>query len=133
MKLSKYRETYYEFSGKASDVARQLAFAGIALVWIFRIDSRPAPSLPRELLPPSCFLALALALDLLQYALAALIWGTFHRYHEKRLKDKRKDPELTAPPYFNWPAQICFLIKLVSVVIAYILIINYIWHVLIST
>jgi hypothetical protein len=122
MKLSKYRETYYEFSGKASDVARQLAFAGIALVWIFRIDSRPAPSLPREL-----------ALDLLQYALAALIWGTFHRYHEKRLKDKRKDPELTAPPYFNWPAQICFLIKLVSVVIAYILIINYIWHVLIST
>ena len=38
MKLSDYRETYYEFSGKASDVTRQLAFAGIAIVWIFKIE-----------------------------------------------------------------------------------------------
>ncbi len=48
MKLSDYRETYYEFSGKLSDVSRQLSFAGIALIWLFKLDSTPVPKVPDE-------------------------------------------------------------------------------------
>jgi hypothetical protein len=36
VKLSEYADVYAELSGKASDAARQLAFAGLALKWLFR-------------------------------------------------------------------------------------------------
>ena len=47
MKLSEYANVYAEFSGKASDVARQLAFAGLALVWLFRESNGPVPTYSR--------------------------------------------------------------------------------------
>jgi hypothetical protein len=34
-----YRKTSYEFSGKASDASRQLAFAAIAVIWLFKTDT----------------------------------------------------------------------------------------------
>jgi hypothetical protein len=40
MKLQKARDTYYEYSGKLSDITRQLSFAGIAIVWIFRAGDK---------------------------------------------------------------------------------------------
>ena len=36
--LKDYRADFYTFTGKASDITRQLAFAGIALIWIFKTD-----------------------------------------------------------------------------------------------
>jgi len=35
-KLSDYWENFEEYTGKASDIARQLSFAGIALLWLLR-------------------------------------------------------------------------------------------------
>ena len=66
MKLSDYRNTYYEFSDKASNVGRKLAFAGIAIIWIFKIEGEGAPKIPEKLFTPSALLATALAFDLLQ-------------------------------------------------------------------
>lgn len=86
MKLSDYQKAYYEFSGKASDVARQLAFAGIALIWIFRVERPQAPRLPEQLLLPSALLVLALGADLLHYIVKTIIWGRFCRKEEKKLK-----------------------------------------------
>ena len=34
-----YRQTFYEFSGKVSDITRQLAFAAIAVIWLFKKDT----------------------------------------------------------------------------------------------
>lgn len=73
MKLSDYKKDYQEFSGKASDVARQLAFAGIVLIWIFRVEGPQAQRLPEQLLLPSALLVLALGADLLQYILSTII------------------------------------------------------------
>ena len=61
MKLSDYRETYYEFSGIASEVSRKLSFAGIALVWLFKIENSPIPKVPNELIFPTGLLALSLS------------------------------------------------------------------------
>jgi len=36
MKLAQARGHYEYFSGKASDISRQLGFAGIALIWVFK-------------------------------------------------------------------------------------------------
>lgn len=36
MKISDYKSVYEGFSSKLSDLNRQIAFAGIAIIWIFK-------------------------------------------------------------------------------------------------
>ena len=127
MKLSDYRETYYEFSGKTSDIARHLAFAGIALIWIFKIGAAPAPKIPQELHIPTILLALTLAFDLLQYFVGTAIWGIFQWYQERKLENIKDDPELTTPSWFKSPQLFFFCLKVITILWAYYLLINYIW------
>lgn len=129
MKLSDYRATYYEFSGKASDVARNLAFAGIALVWIFKTSDSPAPKIPNDLILPTGLLATTLAFDLFQYIVATAIWGFFQWNEERKLHDINEDPDLGAHPCFKWPQNFFFALKLLSVSLAYIFLSSYIWRV----
>lgn len=128
MKLSNYRETYYEFSGKASDCARSLAFAGIALVWIFKTSDSPTPKIPNELILPTGFLVLTLAFDLLQYVVATAIWGFFQWSEERKLQDINEDPELGAHPCLKWPQNMFFVFKLCSIFFAYVFLSLYIWR-----
>ncbi len=127
MKLSDYRETYYEFSGKTSDIARKLAFVGIALVWIFKTEAKPAPTIAQELHLPTVLLALTLTFDLLQYIAGTLIWGVFQWFEERKLADIKEDPELQTPPCFKWPQLFFFCLKLVTILWAYYLLVIYIW------
>jgi hypothetical protein len=85
MNLQGYRDTFYFFTGKVSDISRQLAFAGIAIIWIFKKDV-PGTGLtvPRELLLPGVFIVLALGFDLLQYCIATVIWFFYYRIKEMR-------------------------------------------------
>jgi len=128
MKLSDYRETYYEFSRKASDIARQLAFAGIAVVWLFKVQKQDLPRIPEDLILLVFFLVLVLALDFLQYVFGTFIWGLFQWYQERQLNDVMKDPDLSAPSYLKTPQMICFVAKLLLLVIAYILLLAYVWR-----
>lgn len=132
-KLSEYMQDYYEFSGKASDVARNLSFAGIALIWIFKVAGDPVPKIPKDLVLPAALLALTLAFDLLQYISATLIWGVFQWYHERKLNDTSKDPDLDAPTFLKWPQFIFFVLKLCTIILAYYHIIKYIWCVWVET
>lgn len=121
MRLSVAREGYYAHSASASSSARQIAFGGIAIVWLFNSPSDlQAIRLPSELLLPVAFLATALALDLLQYTSSALLWGQFARRIERRMSHRlSEDPEMDASPYLNWPGLACFWVKIASVCIAY--------------
>jgi len=127
--LSDYRAAYYELSGKASDVARQLAFAGIALIWIFHEAGGNPIAIPHPLVWPAALLISGLACDLLQYVSGALIWGAFHRYQEKRLGvDSKKT--LSAPAWFNWPGILFFWGKLALVLAGYFLLLKYVLAIL---
>lgn len=129
MNLTDYRASYYEFSGKASDVARQLAFAGIALIWIFHETGAGPIVIPKRLIWPAAFFICGLGFDLLQYAAGALIWGAFQRHHEKLLGPDSKKA-LSAPPWFNWPGIFCFWSKLALVLAGYALLLGYVLSVL---
>ena len=129
MKLSDYRETYYEFSGKTSDIARHLAFAGIALVWIFKTGAAPTPKIPQELHIPTILLALTLAFDLLQYFAGTAIWGIFQWYQERKLENIKDDPELTTSSCFKSPQLFFFCLKVITVLWAYYLLTIYIWDI----
>lgn len=71
--------THYVTQSKiASDVARQLALAGFAVLWVFKIDTVAGPRVPHAYLPAAISFGLALLLDLLQYGAASAVWS-IHR------------------------------------------------------
>lgn len=128
MKLSEYKKDFYTFSGKASDVARAAAFAGIALIWVFKIDAKPLPKLPDELLIPTGLFALGLALDLLHYVTGAVTWGLFHRYHEKNLTNSTDDPDISHSPKLTYPMHALFSLKLIIIMAGYVFVGRYIFN-----
>ena len=137
MKLKEYKETYYEFSGKASDISRQLAFAGIAVIWIFRLNATP-PKIPNELLPPLILLVIALLFDIAQYGIATVIWGGFQWKKERDLRKTQEEKKLSDvdldelkldhPSWMKTPQLVCFSIKMVSMGIAYVLLALYLYR-----
>lgn len=125
MKLSDFREAYYTHSGKASDLVRQLGLAGLGTIWIFKHESAGSTSVPSELIPIAALIILALALDFLQYVFASMIWGAFTRMLEK--KGKENAEELVAPPWLNWPSLVCFWVKIGLTVVAYTLLLSFLY------
>ena len=118
MKLSDYKDSYYYYSGTASSVSRQAAFAGIALLWIFNSKTGNTFTLPANLLWPALFLVLSIACDLLQYVVASATWGIFHRIKEVA-HGAGNDPEIQASKYLNWPINFFFWAKLCFVILGY--------------
>ena len=121
MKLSEARECYYSHSGNASSAARQIAFAGIAVVWVFNQPQTGQPVLiPDGLLLALLLLCVTLAFDLLQYTLSAMTWGFYHRFKEKQLKHNfHNDPVVEPPRELNWPGITMFWLKLATLALAY--------------
>src|SRR5688500_3461543 len=92
--LKDYREDYYYFTGKASEVSRTLALGGIALVWIFKNPDPAKTIIPAALIFPAILFATSLFLDLCQYALGGWLWRWFFKKNEKLARtDKTIDLE----------------------------------------
>lgn len=126
MKLEGYKKDYHDFSGKLSDNVRKLAFAGIAIVWIFKQEENGTYVVPGILKTAMLLFVLSLSFDLLQYIYQTIVWGVFHRYNEKKF-DGRGDVELLAPCYLNWPSNILLWSKVVVLVAGYIFMIRFLW------
>lgn len=126
MKISDFRKNNYDYSSqKASEVTRQLAFAGIALVWIFKLGGEN-PKIPGELIAPTFCFALTLAFDLLHYVIATILWGRFCRQHEKMGEISGEiNPDVIAPAWINRPAIAFFTLKVLSVSIGYFFMFRY--------
>ena len=122
MKVKDYKKVYQEFSSKLSDNTRKLAFAGIAIVWIFKQGKNGTFILPDLLKLAILMFVITLSFDLLQYIYQTIIWGFFHRYYEKKFGE---DHELTAPKYFNWPAIIFFWSKAIVLVTGYVFVLKF--------
>jgi len=124
MKIKDYRDSYDSFSSKTSEISRQLSFAGIALIWVFKPKDATPVAIPLELLWPAGLFVLALALDLLHAAYGTFLWGAFSRIHEKR--GVGKEANLDAPSWFNWPMLIFFWGKVLAVIAAYAVTLSYV-------
>ncbi|HZN68741.1 MAG TPA: hypothetical protein VFB66_25910 [Tepidisphaeraceae bacterium] len=127
MKLANARADRDTFTSKASELARQLALAGIAIVWIFKTDKPDGPSVPRDLLTPTLFIIVALALDFLHYVYGGAAWSFFHWKKEQREKVD-EDAEFKAPTPINWPTNVFYWGKLIAVGVAYALLLRYVYR-----
>lgn len=108
MKVQTARDCYQESTAKASDIVRQLALAGIAVVWIFKVGTG-IYIFPSSLLSALEWFCITLGLDLAQYVVKAATWGIFQRMKERQLQAAGIDPEgespsatFDAPIWFNW-------------------------------
>ncbi|MBN1184982.1 MAG: hypothetical protein JXB49_22040 [Bacteroidales bacterium] len=124
MKLEGYKTDSYEFSGKASDLMRQFAFAGIAIIWIFRYDKPIDHLIPQECIASLVCFVVALGFDLLQYLIPTLIWTIFFRYHEIR-NEGNTDVDVKASGWWSAPGWICFVAKTITLIIGYIKILSF--------
>lgn len=121
MKIEDCRQAYYDSSEKASNIARQLAFAGLALIWAFRVTAGERPVIPTSLRWAGILLVTGLALDFFHYVVKTIIWGTYHRYKEQQVSETA---EFLAPSWINYPGNLCFVLKLGAIGIAYLLLIT---------
>lgn len=128
--LEEARKCYYESSGKAGELTRQLAFAGIAVVWIFKNGPDGAPTIPNDLILAVAAFVLALALDFMHYVVKALIWGGYSHYKERALKAAgiSLEADFEFPEYINWPAIALFWLKIVTLLVGQWVLFVYLAH-----
>jgi len=125
MKREDLRKAYDTYSAKLSDVVRQLSFAGIAVIWIFRVGDKPGGvAYSKELLYPLGCFVLSLAFDFLHYLYGSIAWSSFNTFKEKSGVDK--DVEFKAPGWINYPSIVFFYTKAGLLFVGYLFLLIYI-------
>lgn len=107
------------FSEKLSEISRQLGFAGIAIIWVFR-NQGAQESIPIRLVLPGFLLVLSLTCDFLHYFSANTLLEVFtKRAH------KAGQSEFVAPFWMNYPGRVFFYGKILLVAFAYVYLLVY--------
>ena len=122
MNITDLEKAKTSFTGKASDVLRQFAFAGIAVIWLLRIDKAAQP-IPEVLKPLLALFGLALALDLLQYVVSSAIWTVYYR---RKLREKLAEgTEFEEPSWMPAPGYLLFIGKMIAALIGWVYLVCY--------
>jgi hypothetical protein len=129
MELSDLKKDKDYFTAKCSDINRQLAFAGIAVIWIFKSQNSEGLKIPSELILPILLFVISLFLDLLHYLYGSIVWSSFFRYQEKR-HGKLSNVDIKAPKIFSNIMYVIFYLKILVCLIAFIYLSKYIFNVL---
>ena len=128
MKIDKYKEVYEKASSKLSDINRNIALAGIGLIWIFtKTDSKSI--IPEELILPAIFLVISLTCDMLQYAYKVIVWAIIFRRREieikknqwTREKDFEHSPKLNIPTWFFWCTKILLVLFAYFIILVFLI------------
>ena len=106
------------YSTDASKIARQLNFAGIAIIWAFNIDGHIDPAMRW----PAILIVTSLFLDLLHYSVGAAVWRCWARHHEKKGSQVENFPKT-----INYPTYTFYYLKVCAVLVAYVLLFNVLW------
>jgi hypothetical protein len=116
MKLKSIEEYFQKRSDKASDISRQLAFAGLAIIWIFHKNNKPI--VPTEFVIPTLIFISSLFLDLIHYLSASIYLGTRYRNLEKQ--NKKDDEDVDVSLIFNKIMWIIWGLKILLILVGYI-------------
>lgn len=130
LSLQKIWDAFDVYTGKVSDISRQLSFAGIAIIWIFKTGDIYKPEKEDWFLWPLGLFVLTLAIDLLQYITGSLTWLIYARIKEKEQKkisggidlDKQYDP----PDSLLWPLYFFFWLKTLTIIAGYMTLMSYV-------
>lgn len=114
------------YEGKTSDIVRQLALAGVAVIWIFRCPNGVLPSI---LVWAGAAIILGMLFDLLQYGISSAIWQKF--YKQMGREGKTLDNDCSITNLLIKPSYYFFYGKIILLIISYRLIIIHAFRVLV--
>jgi hypothetical protein len=118
MKIGEVKDAKNNYTSKTSDVVRQLAFAGIAVIWLVRPDSSKAiHPIPSELTPVLALFGVALACDLLHYAASSLIWSVYYRI--KIRENLSENTPFEEPYWLPLPGWFFFVLKVLLLLVGW--------------
>jgi hypothetical protein len=117
--------TYYDDYNKAvNDLSRQFSYAGIAIIWIFRVTSREGTHIPHELVIAGLLLVLCLSFDYLQAIVGSVLYEVYGTYMESRVKEAESFQQ---PPWLLRPMDALFYGKVASLIAGFGFIVAYLW------
>lgn len=117
LKLSEIRQAYEDLSASASNICRQLCFAGIGIIWIYN-KAKDSVSIPDELQTPLFLLVISLSIDILQYVIGSILW--YYVYLHNRKSDvSEEDTEVYESEYLNILTWLFWCAKIVVMGVAY--------------
>lgn len=125
--LNYFKEEKAYYTGKLSDISRSLAFAGIAIIWIFRIGTGTDTKFPEDLIYPAVFLVATLFLDLLHYSYSAIAWSLFYHFKQSALGADSKE-NVISPLSLVGIGYFLFIAKVFSIFMAYYFLLRFIWQ-----
>lgn len=127
MTLKEIRDDYVRYSANVSELSRNLSYAGIGVIWIFKQTSSGGLSLfmnsiPEVLRLPLILFIVVLFLDLSQYVIQTAIWYPYYLKNKKKhANENEEDVILNEPEIYSAIPWCLWIIKLVIVVAAYVL------------
>lgn len=107
-------------SGKASDIARQLAFAAFAIAWIFRAPSSSRSAIPPLLATATAYATISLILDLAQYVYGVAAFQIALRKH-----NVAEENSVVTVAASGAVSTVFFFGKIAVIAVAYALILSY--------
>jgi hypothetical protein len=117
--------SYYDGYNKAvSEIARKMAYAGVALIWVFRVTDKVGTHIPRELFVAGFCLASCLLLDFLQQCVGSEVYKRFGDYKQARVS---ADEKFLQPFWLLWPTDALFWLKVLAGLGGYYFIMHYLW------
>ena len=124
MKLVEYRDDFYHFTKEISYLTRNLGLAGVAIVWLFKVDVNETHQykLSNDFYWSLFFFICTLALDFLHYAIQAATWAIF--YYVNKARGVNDDQDVIRQNYLVVLPWVLFALKVISVVIAFWLLFN---------
>lgn len=126
MKISELRDAYYKSTEKASELVRNLGFAGIAVVWILKTGEHAGGiRYSNELLLPLTFCAGSLSCDLLQYLYKSAVWGSLNWHYWRKYHNN--DADVSVAGGWNWVALTLFWLKAVLVIVAFAYLLTFLY------
>lgn len=120
-------QEYYRISTETlSALVRQLAFAGIAIVWLFSdTKNLRAIAIPDDLTRAAILIVAALSCDFLQFVYRSAAWGIVNRRRELgKLVEREGGP---FPAWINWPSLALFWGKVALLMAAYVQLFTALW------
>jgi hypothetical protein len=124
-KMKDVQDDFYEFSSKASALTRQLALAGVAVVWIFKTTTITNHiKLEIELIEILKQLIICLLFDFAHALIPSLVYGIMN-FNHRVFKKKKDDDEINYSMIWTIPEWILFTVKVIFLLIAYFGLWNY--------
>ncbi len=135
MKRETVLKTYQDSTTKVSELARHLAFAGIAVIWIFNKTVGSSFQIPNSLISPAILFIISLVLDICQYLYSGVAYYFLYRFGKitiEKNSDGEKVEKVNKPKWMNWPKWVLFGLKLVALFGGYILLLGYLKYLFVN-